>query len=79
MSVRTFEGGPHLLSRGSQSRATVRSARVGSSHGEVDWKLPCSGRGKGEGRDVYVYFDNTEEADCALGNAHRLGELLAAG
>ena len=43
-----------------------------------DWAAWLKAR-KGEGRDVYVYFDNTEEADCALGNAHRLGELLENG
>lgn len=32
-----------------------------------------------EGRDVYLYFDNTDEADHAIHNAIRLGELLAAG
>ncbi|MFQ5784289.1 MAG: DUF72 domain-containing protein [Alphaproteobacteria bacterium] len=30
-----------------------------------------------EGRDVYVYFDNTDEADYALRNARRLGEMLS--
>ena len=30
-----------------------------------------------EGRDAYVYFDNTDEADHAVKNARRLDELLA--
>lgn len=31
----------------------------------------------GEGRDVHVYFDNTDEADHAIRNAERLSELLS--
>jgi uncharacterized protein YecE (DUF72 family) len=30
-----------------------------------------------KGRDVYVYFDNTDEADFAVRNAETLDALLA--
>ena len=43
-----------------------------------DWAAWLNAR-KGEGRDVYVYFDNTDEADFALRNARRLGQLLETG
>jgi len=33
---------------------------------------------KAEGRDVYVYFDNTDEKDFALRNAQALDDLLTA-
>ena len=43
-----------------------------------DWAAWLKGC-KDDGRDVYVYFDNTDEGDVALSNARRLGELLEVG
>ncbi len=57
-----------------------RKARYRGAYSEkalVDW-AGWLGERMAEGRDVYVYFDNTDEADHALRNAARLDELLAA-
>jgi uncharacterized protein YecE (DUF72 family) len=43
----------------------------------ADWAAWLKARMR-EGRDAYVYFDNTDEADFALANAHRLDGLLGA-
>lgn len=43
----------------------------------ADWADWLKGH-MAEGRDAYVYFDNTDRADDALRNARRLRELLAA-
>ncbi|MFQ6017314.1 MAG: DUF72 domain-containing protein [Kiloniellaceae bacterium] len=58
-----------------------RVARYRGAYDEAalnDWAA-WLGRQMAEGRDVYVYFDNTDEADHALRNAGRLDQLLAAG
>ena len=41
----------------------------------VDW-ADWLGQRMAEGRDAYVYFDNTDEADHALRNARELDALL---
>lgn len=41
----------------------------------ADW-AGCLGARAGEGRDAYVYFDNTDEADYAVRNAERLAEMV---
>jgi len=42
----------------------------------ADWAV-WLGDQLGQGRDAYVYFDNTGEGDAALRNARRLAELVA--
>lgn len=51
--------------RGDYSEATLR-----------DWAAWLGGQ-MDEGRDVHVYFDNTDEKDYALGNAQALDAMLA--
>jgi uncharacterized protein YecE (DUF72 family) len=47
-----------------------------SARALADWAAWLGGQ-MAEGRDVYVYFDNTDEADHAVTNARRLDGLLA--
>lgn len=56
-----------------------RKARYQGAYSERtlrDW-AGWLGERLAEGRDAYVYFDNTDEADHAIKNARRLDELLA--
>jgi uncharacterized protein YecE (DUF72 family) len=56
-----------------------RKARYQGAYSEKaleDWAAWLGDR-MAEGRDAYVYFDNTDEADHAVKNARRLDELLA--
>jgi len=57
-----------------------RKARYRGAYDEAalaDWAEWLS-RQYLDGRDVYTYFDNTDEGDFALRNAARLGAMLAA-
>lgn len=57
-----------------------REARYRGDYGEAtlrEWADWFKAR-MAEGRDVFCYFDNTDEADHALANARRLDELLRA-
>lgn len=56
-----------------------RKARYQGAYSEralADW-AGWLGAQMAEGRDAYVYFDNTDEADHAVRNAMRLDELLS--
>jgi len=56
-----------------------RKGRYRGRYGKAalaDWGTWLSAQ-KAEGRDVYVYFDNTDEQDFALRNAQALNALLA--
>lgn len=57
-----------------------RKARYCGNYSEAalkDWAKDLKAR-MAEGRDVYAYFDNTDEADYAVKNARRLDALLGA-
>ena len=56
-----------------------RHARYRGAYADAelaDWSAWLSGN-LAEGRDAYVYFDNTDEADHAVRDACRLADRLA--
>ncbi len=58
-----------------------RAGRYRGAYGEpelAEWADWLGGE-LAQGRDVHLYFDNTDEGDCAVRNARRLAEMLSAG